>query len=184
MRAILIILLAAFFMLFTSCNEKQVTEFTQSDLEQIQQDTNWVEITDIDTVEACMANDFYNNGKGLLIKSEEDYKKYFDKSLENEQYMDMVRNWSQYTNCTEEFQPLNANLENRDLILYSISSGGMPIFTRRIFLNKNESEYIYIVEIQITTYTKELRSFSDEITVPNLNEGYSFRFETFEKQPE
>ena len=184
MKKSIFLLLASIMMLTAACNEEQPTKFAAVyDKHTIQEDTNWVEITDIDTVETCIIGKLYING--LLINSEEQYKNLFIETLKDPDYLWAVRNHPELTKCREEYQIPDIDFNKRDLIMYlSPLGGGQPIFTRRIFENNLSKEIVYLVETRLTTYTKENSHFAETITIPKLKSQYTIKFDTLLYFPE
>lgn len=170
---ILFVLIAV--LLLHSCNEEQATRFAV-DKHDIQNDPDWVEITDIDTVDVCIATSLFDS-KGLLIKSENEYLNYFNKSLLDEDYVYFTTKYPQYTNCTTTYQSSNIDFSKRDLILFSIMTGGQPKSVRKIYRNSLTKEIIYLVDIK-AGYTKEGSGFGEHITIPKIPTGYKFIVDT------
>lgn len=173
----IILALIAIFSL-AACKDDQPTKATPYDKYNIHNDPDWIAITDIDTVEACIATSLFDDAKGLLIKSENEYLNYFNLSLQDEDYVYSVTKFPQYTNCTTTYQPSNIDYSKRHLILFDLRTGGQPICDRSIYRNNTTEEILYLVSIQKTTLTLENSGFGEEITIPKIPSGYSFIVDT------
>ena len=153
-------------LLATACNENQITEFTQSDLEQIQQDPNWVEITDIDTVsDNAPFNDLTEGG--ILVRSEK-------------QLLEIYNLFEQ--GFAHGLDTLDLDFKNRDHILYVITSSPSE-YKRSLMINDVTKEVMYIVEVQMKDRTYRLDYWSEWISIPKINQRYVFRTRTIVKAP-
>ena len=179
MRNYIIFFIAIMALLSTACSEKQITEFT---IEEIENDPEWVDVTKIDTVEACIAHNLFDENP-LIINSEATYKEYNQKSLEYEPFLDKIRLYPELTRCTEEYQPSGIDFSSRSLILFYKITGGQPTCTRNLYRNDEKKMYIYAVKIQKTTTTQEGSGFSEHITIPKIKDNYKFKDKIIVKNP-
>ena len=178
MKTHIVLLLASILMLTAACEQEQPTKLSAVyDKHTIQEDTNWVEITDIDTVEACISRKLIING--LKVNSEEQYKNLFLETLKDEDYLWAVRTHPELTKCREEYQIPDIDFNKRDLILYRAPIGGYnPILTRRIYKNELSKEIVYLFELKQTSKKLGLSSFVEHITIPKITSQYSLKFDT------
>jgi hypothetical protein len=154
-------------LLVVACEEKQITEFTQSDLEQMQQDTNWVKITDIDTVQndilkvKCIDRNSIEGG--ILIRSKEELVDVYDSQL----FKDIDSN----LNCSDSLDNINLDFENRDHIISLFYASQMDKWKRSIFINFSTNEIKYVIEkIHSGDIINDKRTYwSEWISLPKLN---------------
>ncbi len=178
MKTNLLILLAAFTMLFPSCTEKQATEFTYDDYLSLQSDDDWVEIMDIDTVQddilkvKCIDRNSVEGG--VIIRSKEDLADVYDSQL--------FKDIDSTLNCSDSLDNINLDFDNRDYILTMINSTPAE-FKRSLMLNEDTKEVLYIVEVQMINRTEKLVYWSEWISIPKLNEGYEFNSKRIIKEP-
>ena len=174
MNRITIITLALLMLFAVSCKQEQATIYSPINKYAIQDDTNWVEVTDIDTVNICLGS-FYWNYKSMvshsiIIKNENEYKAIFDDALATTR-----KDFLPY--CDTVYKPTGVDFNNRFMIMYSIS-GGDSRFTRRIFYSKNLNEYLYLTTIEFRSGNEILRGFSENISLPKINEDTKIIFDT------
>ena len=167
-----------FAVLFVSCKQEQATQFLSvTDKHNIANDTNWVEVTDIDTVKVCISDKLYKNG--ISVNSELEYKNLFEETLKDENYLWFVRNHPDKTICTEEYQIPPINFTDRILILYrSPFGGGQPVFKRKIFKHQITSEILFLLETTYFSETLENSFFNDNITIPRFSHSSQIKFDT------
>jgi hypothetical protein len=182
MKKAVLFLAVSVLMLMISCGDEQPTKVSnyEFDKRNIENDTNWVEITDIDTVEVCISAKLYTNDtNGLIVNSEVEYRNLFLETLKDEDYLWAVRNHPELTNCTEEYQIPAIDFDKRDLILYRTAlGGGQPIWKRKIYINKRFKVILYLLETTLTTYTLENSHYSERITIPKFKSQYTIKFDT------
>ena len=179
MKKVVLFLAVSVLMLMISCGDDQPTKVSEYvfDKRNIENDTNWVEVTDIDTVDACIATSLYDDAKGLLIKSENEYLNYFNLSLQDEDYVYFVNKYPQYTNCTTTYQSSNIDYTKRHLLLFDVRTGGQPVCVRKIYRNNAAKVIIYLVDIQ-AGYTMENSGFGENITIPKIPSEFNFIMDT------
>ncbi len=181
MKKSLIIAIASILMLMISCGDEQPTKYNNItyDKYQIQNDTNWVEVTDIDTVDVCISRKLFKFG--LKVNTESEYKSLFIETLKDYDYLNSVREHPDKTNCTEEYQVPNINFDSRYLILFDIRTGGSPMCKRRIYFNIQGNSAIYLVEFYFKDSiirTDELSGFAETITIPKSKKIDFVKFDT------
>jgi hypothetical protein len=116
--------------MLVSCKQEQATQFLSvTDKHNIANDTNWVEVTDIDTVNTCISSKLYKNG--LMVGSENEYKQLFIQTLEDEDYLYMVRKHPDKTPCTEDYQIPEVDFQSRTLLLNYVGASGQPYFVEK-----------------------------------------------------
>ena len=160
---------------FVGCKEETPTEQKVNPdkkytLDELENDPDWVEVTDIDTLELpCIWYDLFESGK--LIKQESEY---IDMYNESKDYKDH----SELYYCKDDTNYINVDFSNRDLILFEVTTGGSPLFKRKIFKNSKLNQYRYLLEITIRSVSKVGFSFTEVITIPNIFNNTDMRFDT------
>ena len=174
MKKAVLFLAVSVLMLMISCGDDQPTKFSEYvfDKRNIKNDTNWVEVTDIDTVDVCIHYEVYSDGK--VASSEEQFKGYFLKNLQYNFSGDPIK-YSCYFNYTSP----DIDFAKRDVILYStLTGGGFPINTRQLYKNTQSKQYLYLLTIKRTDVTEENSFFDETITIPKIEKGYDITFDT------
>lgn len=173
-----IFLLISFMILTVSCKQEQPTNLSLNyDKYLVQNDSDWVEVTDIDTVKVCISDKLYKNG--IALTTEADYKSLFFETLKDDDYLWHIRNYPNKTSCTEEYQTPQIDFEKQTLVLYRAPhGGGNPQFIRKIYRNSITNELLYLLETIINTQTMENSYFVESITIPRLNNGNQIKFDT------
>ncbi len=166
----------AFFMLFAvGCQKEQPTIYSLPDKYTIQEDTNWVEITDIDTVDVCFGPSYWNY-KGMvdhqiILHSENEYKAIFDDAVAT------TGREFHLTNCDTTYKPTGVNFSERIMVLYSLTGGDYE-FSRKIYYNKNLNKYLHLTTVKFLSYNKIMRGFFDNISLPRYNDSIKIVFDT------
>ncbi|HOV92942.1 MAG TPA: hypothetical protein PLC04_07700 [Candidatus Kapabacteria bacterium] len=174
------ILSLAFFMLFAvGCQKEQPTIYSLPDKYTIQEDTNWVEITDIDTLHLCIGWSSYWIDKDIYVhqivnRTEDDYKILFEDAISVSQYF--------RDNCGSIYQPSGIDFSKRIMIMYTQTSTP-SYWTRKIFYNEQLDEYYYLLEIKSKwcygCMTEErLDTYRENITIPKFTENTKVIFDT------
>ena len=166
-----IIIIAILSIIALACQKEDMpVEQIQYTLEQLENDTNWVEIIDIDTLKqpVCIEKDRYNHS--IVIETAEEfnnlYKNSEDWRKENSIYFTQE--------CSDE---INVDFKKRTLILVASSNGGFPVFKRKIFINYTEKKIIYYLENKSTSTTEDLKVFHENITIPKFNNSFDILFQ-------
>lgn len=159
MKKSIVLLLASILMLSAACEQEQPTKFAAVyDKHTIQEDTNWVEITDIDTVDVCLYYLIFENG--LQIQDEIQFK---DKFKQNTEHLigqlDSIK-----SPCFFHYLKPDINFELRDLIMFYTMTGPIEKTERQIFYNNNSNEYLYVLKI--------FSKYSKDSVIPNRGDGY------------
>lgn len=184
MKKTLIFAIVSILMLMISCSDDQPTKVSNYvfDKRNIENDTNWIEIFDIDTVfDICFHWEDVENG--VICNSEDDYKHFYN--ISQERIKDLKQRLSQETRdklgpCykyNDYFSP-NIDFEQRDLIIYS-THAGMSEFERKLYYNQVENEYFYLVTINyIVDELTIMKIFPEAITLPKLINNNKIKFDT------
>ncbi len=154
-----------------SCKQEHATQFSSYDKYTIANDTNWVEVTDIDTLKLCFGPDYLKHEYNIIIRKEVEYKELFE---------DAVRKTGQYfyvTKCDTVYKPTDIDFEKRFLILYAITGGDYG-YSRKIYLNKKSGEYLHLIKVEFRSLRKLLSSYRDHITLPLVNGVANIKFDT------
>jgi hypothetical protein len=143
----------------------------------IQNDSNWVEVFDIDTVDICFGPTYWIDQNkmdhNIIINSENEYKSIFD---------DAVTTSGKYfylSKCDTVYKPTGVDFNNRFMIIYHLTSADV-IFTRQIFKNKCFNEYLYLVSINRLSLNKIGKRFSENISLPKINTETKVVFDTIQ----
>ena len=160
---------------FVGCKEETPTEQKVNidkkyTLEELENDPDWVEVTDIDTLEIpCIWINLYERGK--LIKLESEYKDLYSESK-------ALMDHSEMTYCKDDTNYIDVDFSNKDLILFEVTTGGDPLFKRKIFKNSISNQYRYLLEITFRSVSKVGFSFTEAITIPNITNDTEMIFDT------
>lgn len=160
---------------FVGCKENAPTENKinldkKYTIDELENDPDWVEITDIDTLELpCIWFDLFERGK--LIKQESEYIDLYNESK-------AFKDHSELYYCKDDTNYINVDFSNRDLILFEVSTGGSPLFRRKIFKNSILNQYRYLLEITIRSVSKVGFSFTEVISIPNISNETEMKFDT------
>lgn len=170
------IILMIVMLAFIGCKEEAPTEnklITQQKytIEELENDTNWVEITDIDTLELpCIWLDVFEMGE--LCRNQTDYNSLYNESKS-------LMDHSELPYCIDDTNYINVDFLTRSLVLFEVrSNGGKPTIKRRIFKNESIKEYRYILELTIRTLTKENSGFTEVISIPKVSNDMNMIFDT------
>ncbi len=172
MKAIIILAMAV--LLLVSCEKEQPTNLSATyDKYQIQNDSDWVEVTDIDTLNPCFgpAHWIRHNNKYIIIKNENDYKTIFDEDVATFGKDFII------AKCDTVYKPTGVDFSTRFMISYKIATGDDE-YTRKIFRNKFSNEYLYLVSITYLSSNKILRGWGESISLPIINSDIKVLFDT------
>lgn len=160
-----------------SCKEDNPTIPSHYSKIQLEKDSNWIEIFDIDTIDLCFGTSYWSI-KGMyehiiVLKSEKEYKELFD---------DAVRlTKKDFYNCDTNYKSTRIEFDKRFLILYSISSTPCT-WIRKIYYNAKLDEYLYLLEKKYdhkkNTYeTLVSYSYQENITLPYITKNTKILFQ-------
>jgi hypothetical protein len=175
MNKTMILLIISSLMFIISCKQEQPTQLSPKyDKNNIQNDTNWVEIFDIDTVKVCIRNEVYYAGK--IAASEFQYKEYFDGNLKYIKAVDSIK----YP-CFFNYIRPNIDFGKRDILLYFLhTGGGFPIYKRHLYKNSQAKLYLYLLEVNKIKTTEENSFFDETIAIPKIEDGFNIKFDTLQ----
>lgn len=139
-------------------------------LEELESDPNWVEITDIDTLDIpCIWYDLYEMGK--LIRTDAEFKNLYNESKALTKHSELP--------CQNDTNYIEVDFSNRDLILFEVrTNGGAPLFKRKIFKNSKLNQCRYLLEITIRDVTKEGAGLTEAISIPKISKDTEMIFDT------
>ena len=145
--------------------EQKVNLDKKYTLEELENDPDWIEITDIDTLENICVKIEYRLG-GKLLKSSQEYTELYNKTKVN-------------VNCPSNSDSLNVNFNEKDVILSAFSNTPSE-WTRKIFKNELLSEIRYVLEIIRLNNDKKLTIWNESISIPKIPSNYKFRIDTLQ----
>ena len=166
MKAIIIFAIAV--MLLVSCEKEQPTNLSATyDKYQIQNDSDWVEIFDIDTVNVCIHPEVYNGGK--IANTEDKFYEYFKENLQYYKTTDSAK----YP-CFFNYTSPEIDFVKRDLILFYAMTGMVKKTERFVYYNESLNEYLYLIKIYTKYSPNTIRydrgdGFVDLVTIPKIN---------------
>ena len=160
---------------FVGCKEETPTEQKVNldkkyTLEELENDPDWVEVTDIDTLDKtpCIWREVIEFGE--LVENLDELKVLYKESDEFDR---------EYSSYCFKADSMNIDFSNRTLILYWIDRHPAEI-ERKIFRNDNLKQYIYAAGFTGLQGDLVNISFGEVITIPKLNEDYDFKFDTLD----
>ena len=153
---------------FVGCKEETPTENNlnlnkEYTLEELENDTNWVEVIDIDTVEGPCIHImlFYQGG---IIRNETDFD-----SLKTES----IQKYGELNGldlCVNDFKDYNIDTNKNMLLLYYTKTNKYPKTTRKVFKHKVQNSLIYYNKLERTDGNEGVNIYYDRIIVPRTNE--------------
>ena len=174
MRNIILATIVVMIATFTSCKMEQPIA-VNFDKYAIQNDSNWVEITDIDTLNLCFGPSYwgYENkmNHSILIHKEVEYKVLFEDAVSK------TGKDFHLINCDTVYQPTGVDFDKRFMIMYQFPEGDCK-FSRKIYLNKLSGEYLHLTEIELVSGNEILRTYTDNISLPLINNKAKVTFDT------
>ncbi|MEZ4723609.1 MAG: hypothetical protein R2863_03030 [Candidatus Kapaibacterium sp.] len=161
-----IILLIAI-MAFVGCKEETPTEQKVNidkkyTLDELENDPDWVEVTDIDTVSKNPCINLNLATDGILIRNEKDYD-----SLETES----ISKYGEYSDdsCIFNFNDFNIDTTSKSIILFATRTNVGPKVTRKIFKHKIQNILIYYNEIERVSGNEGNNIYRDLISIPKTD---------------
>jgi len=151
--------------LFFGCNEAEIVSPSslKITLEELENNSDWQEITNIDSVNICYFGEF----EQLLVR-ESDYKKWFIKKQSSRD-----DNEKRESKCYNFFEEYNAPIDfnERDLILqYDVHiDWGKSNWETRLFLNTNKNHFVFyqIVKVDVRHFGGRGHSY-ESLSIPKL----------------
>jgi len=183
MKALKNLVSIVFLLCLFACTEDSITKFSNYNKGTIQSDSNWVEVTEIDTVyDLCFAAEDVMNG--VVCRNLNDYKTYYDliqsristlkQRLSQEQRNEMGPCYKY-----DSLIPPDIDFNTRDLILFGTNWGGFADTERKLYYNSQTEEYLYLLTIYVNDpFSKILNWYEDAITIPKLTNIDKIRFDT------
>lgn len=157
---------------FAGCGDEAPTE-TKIDLdkeytlEELENDPDWVEVTDIDTIkQPCVWNYVMEYGK--LIENIGELRTIYKKS-------DSIS--TNYSEFCFDADSLGIDFDDKSLILYWIDKHPDEI-ERKIFINDKLKQYIYVAGFTGLFDGFDNSTFRDNILISRVPDDYSFRFDS------
>jgi len=170
--------------LTVSCKQEQPTNLSLNyDKYLVQNDSDCVEVTDIDTLDFCFGpsyrsseflnepNTIYNYKSGQILRSESEYKTIFDDAV--------AKNGKDfhYNKCDTIYKPTGVNFEKRFIVMHRFNGGDYG-YERIIYKNKVNNEYLYLFKIRLLSNNEQLKGYWDYISLPLINNQASIKFDT------
>ena len=183
MKALKNLVSIVFLLCLFACTEDSVTKFSKYNKDTIQSDSNWVEVTQIDTVyDLCFAAEDVMNG--VVCRNLNEYRTYYDliqnrirttkEKLSQEQRNEMGPCYKY-----DSLIPPDIDFNNRDLILFGTKWCGLADTERKLYYNSQTEEYLYLLTISVNDrYSKIINCYDDAITIPKLTNLDKIRFDT------
>jgi len=189
MKALKNLVSIVFLLCLFACTEDSVTKFSKYNKDTIQSDSNWVEVTEIDTIyDLCFAAEDVLNG--VVCRTLNDYRTYYDLiqsriSTRKQKLSQEQRNEMGPCYKYDSLIPPDIDFNNRDLILYGMNSG-FADYERKLYYNSQTEEYLYLLKISEhytirdndTMHHFALMWYYDAITLPKLTRIDQIRFDT------
>jgi|GEM_PF-3700082 len=182
MKAIIFLLANISIIFFFSCDNEQTTEnLKKYDINEILNDSNWIEITDTIDVKdqiKCLAQPLIQN-KGLVFQSEQDYKELWEKSIM--EYPDWIINCdgiTQYDSSKVKYRSPNLNFKIRTVLGYSFCKGGIFQWTKHIYRNDKIKGCLFMVNVLMFDYDDVLSGYLGWASVPKIPDDYKIEFDT------
>lgn len=167
-----ILLLIAIFTLI-SCKDDSPTDKsddqiqTEYTLEELENDSDWVEVTDIDTLEVpCLYHKIMNNGR--VCKTQNEFESIFEENGE----VDSIR--KTYCNDATNF---DIDFNKNTVILFSNSYLDIHC-TRKIFKNQKLKQIVYFVKMLDNQRDLTAPLFKDHIVIPKIENDYTLYFDS------
>lgn len=176
MKKTVLFLAVSLLMLIISCSEEQPTKVLEYvfDKRNIENDTNWVEFTDIDTLDdICF--DWYDTYGGVIINSEEEYKEVFSRAFpsDNTNY----RPFHCHFWTLDDYIKPDIDFETRSMIIYSWGDA-LVEYVRKIYYNKKNDEYFYLLTVDLLGDGIPLSLHLEAISLPKIPNLEKIKFDT------
>jgi hypothetical protein len=157
---------------FVGCKEETPTEpkitiQKEYTLEELENDTNWVEITDIDTTEKiCVWGSIIMHGKEVNSSVELDTLYKLSEEL----------GFGLPYRCVMT-DSLDVNFQTRTMLLFWIDFHKDRI-ERRIYKNTIAKKYLYLAIVHNYVTNLDNSTFYESITIPKVSNDYSIVFDS------
>jgi hypothetical protein len=167
--------LIAFAILFISCSQDESTKYENPP---IILDENWVEITDtIDVINeiTCLSAPLIK--WGTVINSEKDYNDLWERSI-NEYPNELINcNELRYDSTKVKFKKPNVDFNERTVLGFSVMTG-ISNRNRHIYVNDSKKEYLYLLDIELTSYAERGDGYFGWTSIPKIPSDYKIKFDT------
>lgn len=177
---LLSVLSVLFLLVIFACSKEQLTETQHVNLQEIQNDSNWVEILDTINVTdkiTCLASSLIH--WGTVFNSENDYKLIWDKSVNDYPEEIGMCNGMKFNPklSKPQFYITNINFNERTVLGFDLMTGPAKC-QRHIFINDNKKKYLYELQIKVTSNNDRGDGYYNWISISKLKSGYSISFDT------
>lgn len=172
-----IILIISFTIFLVTCSKEQPTNLSSNyDKYQIQNDSDWVEITDTMNINVlCLDPSLIYTGK--VIMNDNDYRDLWNKSSG---FIEMWKNLrhpdSLYAKC-KEYTDLNIDFQRYSLLGFAIITG-IAETNRYVYVNHKRKEYLHLLHIIDTSNYKRGDAYYKWVAVPKIPGDYLVKFDT------
>ena len=166
MKKTIIFALASILMLMISCSEEQPTKFNKItyDKYQIQNDTNWVEVTDTMSIDIkCLNGDLISDFKSFVIR-------------DSNEYADLASLRWNYFECIDYELP---TIDFTQYTLLGLNTRTGPVLIERsVFKNDSQKKYLYLIKLKITSLDEILIHNRNFLLIPRLPLNFTINMDT------
>jgi len=180
MKTLISLVIAIIIVATLSCQKEQATKYTQNiDMNTILNDSNWVEVTDtIDVTHEiiCLAEDILR--WGIVLQSESEYKEMWEKSVRD--YPNDIINCNKvyvYDSTIVKYKTPNVDFNNRSVLGFFVRTTLANKF-RYIYKNEKTKEYLYLLNLELTSFNKIGDGYFAWTSVPKIPIDYKVSFDT------
>jgi hypothetical protein len=173
MRKSLIFAIASILMLMISCSKEQPTKVSEYvfDKRNIDNDTNWVEFHDYDTLDG-LCFDFWDAYGGMILDSEEEYKESYIKSINQE---------SKILSCSfgtiDDYIKPDIDFDKKSLYIVTWSDG-MVEYHSKLYYNTKKDEYFYLLTVELIAEGMIFKAHVETISLPKITNNEKITFDT------
>ncbi|GAB1370475.1 hypothetical protein MASR1M45_05360 [Candidatus Kapaibacterium sp.] len=165
MKKLIILVFASIFTMFTSCKQEQPTQLSPNyDKHNIQNDTNWVEVTDTMSIDIkCLNGDLISHLKSFVIRDSIEYTD-----------LDTLR-WN-YFECIDYELP---TIDFTQYTLLGLNTRTGPVLIERsVFKNDSKKKYLYLIKLKITNLDEILIHNSNFLLIPKIPDNFTINMDT------
>jgi hypothetical protein len=173
MKQSLIFAIASILMLMISCSEEQPTKFSEYvfDKRNIENDTNWVEFHDYDTLDS-LCFDLDEAYGGIIYNSESEYKEAFLKAM-NADY----KSWECGFMKIEDYTEPDIDFDTRSLLFMFWRDANVE-YKRKIYYNQKQDEYFYLLTVDLVGYGAVMIMYAETLSLPKITNHEKLKFDT------
>jgi len=175
MKKAVLFLAVSVLMLMISCGDDQPTKNSKYvfDKRNIENDTNWVEFHDYDTLDGLCY--YWHEVKGgVILNNLEEYREMFDRATKER----LFTTFSRCHNTSDTvFVAPDIDFNNRSLVIFGMFFGDVE-FKRKIYYNKNTEEYFYLLEVDYLSENALGHFYEDAISFPKVTNFEKIQFDT------